>query len=157
MNVERLMNPSVVTCTPQETLDQAAAKLWEWDYGMLPVCEEGTRKIKGVITDRDICMHAHLHHKALTQMHVADAMSDSVKTCSGSDSLVQAESVMKAARVRRLPVVDQRGNLVGLISLADLAREASREDKLAQPDLTLLQVGETLSTICASRLPASIS
>ena len=153
MNVERLMNKSVVTCAPEDTLDQVAALLWEWDYGMLPVCDSGTKELRGTITDRDICMHAHLKNRALAQMQVADAMSDRVRTCLSTDSLAEAEAIMRLARVRRLPVVDVKGHLVGIISLADLAREAAREDKLERPDLTLLEVGETLSRICASQLP----
>jgi CBS domain-containing protein len=153
MKVERLMKQSVVTCTPYDTLDHAASKLWEWDCGMLPVCESGEPKLKGVITDRDICMHAHLHNKPLTQIHVADAMSDRVKTCFRSDSLAEAEAIMRAARVRRLPVIDSNGDLVGILSLADLAREAARQDIPDEPNITLLEVGDTLSRICASQLP----
>jgi predicted transcriptional regulator len=149
------MNKNVVTCAPEDTLDRTAALLQEWDYGMLPVCESGAKELIGTITDRDICIHAHLENKALAQMQVADAMSEGVKACLHTDSLSQVEIIMRQARVRRVPVVDHREHLVGIISLADLAREAAREDKLERPELTLLEVGETLSKICASQLPVS--
>jgi CBS domain-containing protein len=61
---------------------------------------------------------------------------------------------MRDARVRRLPVVDERGALVGLVSLADLAREAEHERRLSQPPLSRIEIGATLAAICAPRADA---
>jgi hypothetical protein len=65
-----------------------------------------------------------------------------------SDALEHVEKVMRGGRVRRLPVVSEGGSLAGMISLADLAREAARESAQSQKQLTETDVGDTLATIC---------
>ena len=58
---------------------------------------------------------------------------------------------MRQAQVRRLPVVDDRGSLVGILSLADLAREAEHERRLLQQEISRVDVGATLAAICRPR------
>jgi CBS domain-containing protein len=73
---------------------------------------------------RDICMCAFFQHRPLSDLRVSEAMSKQVKACKASDAPSIAEKIMSDGRIRRLPVVDERDALVGMISLADLAREA---------------------------------
>jgi CBS domain-containing protein len=75
--------------------------------------------------------------------------------CQPSDSLTEAERVMREARVRRLPVVDPSGALIGMLSLADIAREASREQTLEHREVTELEVNDTLAAICQPHSPIS--
>jgi CBS-domain-containing membrane protein len=150
MRVEDLMTKNVESCRSTDTLQHAAQLMWERDCGCLPGCmsADGTERIVGVITDRDICMRAMFSGKPLQELRVEEAMAKQVLTCQPSDALEHVEKVMRGGRVRRLPVVSEGGSLAGMISLADLAREAARESAQSQKQLTETDVGDTLATIC---------
>jgi CBS domain-containing protein len=149
MRVEQLMARQVQSCTPQDSLGRAAQLMWEHDCGCLPVLASPfSMRVVGVITDRDICMAALFKDRPLHELTVADTMSGRVHSCRPADSLLDAEQAMRAAHVRRLPVVDAEGALVGMLALADLAREASRENTLPTRQIAESEVNETLAAIC---------
>ena len=151
MQVEQLMTKQVKSCNPEDTLDRAAHLMWEGDCGCLPVCtSNGVNRVVGVITDRDICMSALFQGKPLHDLHVSDAMAKKLMACSARDALSDVESTMRRARVRRLPVIDDRGALIGIIALADLAREAVREHGATNKSVNEAHVGDTLAAICVS-------
>lgn len=152
MRIEQLMSKSVASCEPDDTLSLAAQKMWGCDCGCLPVIAGGgSRCLVGMITDRDICMVAQFRRKPLQDLLVRDAMSTDVRACNPGDSIVEAEAIMQEARVRRLPVVDESEQLIGVISLADLAREAARERVSGFPQITKAEVGFMLATLCEPR------
>ncbi len=152
MLVENLMTRRSQACQPGDSLADAARLMWEHDCGCIPVCSgDGAHRVIGMITDRDICMDALFQGKALNDLRVSDAMSKSLTTCRPSDSFAQAERIMREARVRRLPVVNADGALLGMLSLADLAREAVRERVLPRKEVTETDLGNTLAVICAAR------
>src|SRR5262245_18464773 len=126
MNVAQLVTRSVQTVSAENMLDEAAEKMWRADIGCLPVVNGDARPI-GFITDRDIGMAAYTQGTPLRAIQVATAMSKEVFSCVDSDSLIEAEETMRSRNVRRLPVVNAQGKLIGIISLNDLAREADRE------------------------------
>ena len=101
-----------------------------------------------MITDRDICMAALWEGKDLHCIPVAQAMSKQICACSPSDSVLKVQSTMRQHRVRRLPVVDVGGRLVGIISVNDILRDAAR---LAGSGIKqdLVEVATTLSLIGA--------
>jgi len=149
MRVEQLMTKQVKSCGPDDTLDRAAQLMWDNDCGCLPVCAgNGASRVVGVITDRDICMCALFQGKSLRDLRVSGAMARQVQVCRAGDALADAEKTMRAARIRRLPVVDAQGALIGIIALADLAREAARERSATTQDVTESEVGDTLAAIC---------
>jgi len=149
MRVEQIMTKQVKSCGRDDTLDRAAQLMWDSDCGCLPVCAgNGANRVVGVITDRDICMSALFKGKALRELHVADTMAQQLQLCRPGDSLADAEKTMRQARIRRLPVVDDQGALVGMIALADLAREAARESTRPKQEITEMEVGNTLAAIC---------
>jgi CBS domain-containing protein len=119
--VRDLMSREPVSGRSSDSLSLAAQKMWEGDFGVLPIVDD-ERKPVGVLTDRDICMAAYTRGVALAQLTVADAMSRGVCTCKPSHSLRSAMDLMVTHQVRRLPVVDDDGALVGIVSLADIAR-----------------------------------
>jgi CBS domain-containing protein len=152
MKVEELMTKTVSFCSQTDTLERAARLMWDGDCGCLPVCAaNGAQRVVGMITDRDICMAALFQARPLRDLLVSDAMAKQVVTCRADDALAGVEKRMREARVRRLPVVDAQDGLVGIIALADIAREAARERTLGTRDVTDSEVRETLSSICASR------
>lgn len=149
MRVEQVMTKKVQTCTPHESLERAAQLMWNFDCGGLPVCQAGdSMQVIGFITDRDIAMSAMFQQKPLRDLRIADAMAKKLKAVHPGDSLADAEKIMSSERVRRLPVVDKNGSLVGLIALADLAQEAMRETKGNVREVTEKEVGSTLAAIC---------
>lgn len=142
MRVEKIMTKQVSSCSPESTLAEAARLMWEHDCGCLPVCAgNGATRVAGVITDRDICMSALFKGLPLHELRVSDAMSRQLESCRPGDPIADAEKVMRQARIRRLPVVDEQGSLLGIITLADLAREAARAGMEKE-------VGDTLAAIC---------
>jgi CBS domain-containing protein len=151
MQVEQLMTKQVKFCSPNATLEQAAQLMWDGDCGCLPVCAgNGINRVIGVITDRDICMSALFQGRPLRELSVSDAMAKRLLTCNARDALSVAESTMRRARVRRLPVIDDRGAMVGIIALADLAREAVREHGSTNKSVSESHVGDTLAAICGT-------
>jgi CBS-domain-containing membrane protein len=125
MKVEQIMNRDVKTCGPQDPLNRAAQIMWEERCGAVPVVDEQSRPI-GFLTDRDICMAAYTQGKPLDALRVETAMARKVVSCGVEDELGSAARLMQQNRTRRLPVIDQNGKLVGLLSLDDLACEAAR-------------------------------
>jgi CBS domain-containing protein len=152
MQVREIMTASVVSCREDETLADAARLMAELDIGCVPVTAgAGSRRLVGIVTDRDVCLAGYHTGKPLSEIRVRDAMTEPVRTCSPDASVSEAEYVMRDAQVRRLPVVDERGLMVGILSLTDLAREAQHERRLNVPPLSRLEIGATLGAICTPR------
>lgn len=149
MRIEQIMTQDVCTCRQNDSLERAAQLMWDRDCGCLPVCtSDATPRVVGLITDRDICMCGLFQHKPLSDISVSEAMSKQVLACKPSDSISAAEKVMAQAQIRRLPVLDEQGALVGIVSLSDVARRAEREMAEAQPEISEMEVGDTLAAIC---------
>jgi CBS domain-containing protein len=117
--VSSLMTRNVATCTPDTSLADAARTMLQRNVGCLAVVDYGR-----VVTDRDACMSGCLEGRSLDQIPAGNAMSKSVFACSPATSLREARSIMNARAVRRLPVLDRDGHLVGIVTLGDLARGA---------------------------------
>jgi CBS domain-containing protein len=130
-------------------MDRAAQLMWDHDVGVIPVCsgEDGGLRVAGIITDRDIAMCALFRGKALHEIQVQEGMSRELQVARPSDSASDAEQIMRRAQVRRLPVVDERRSLVGIVSLADLSRQAARAPSSRPRDVSNSEVGDTLAAI----------
>jgi CBS domain-containing protein len=118
-----LMTAPVWTCSPEDSLAQVAQILWEHDCGVVPVVDAQHRPC-GMVTDRDVCMGAYTKGKALHAIRVSEVMSPHVHSCSVNDPLLRAIGTMVEAQVRRVAVISGDGQLVGILSLADVARTA---------------------------------
>jgi CBS domain-containing protein len=145
MLVQSLMSPEPSYCHSSEALHVAARILCETHGGLVPVLDEH-RRVTGVVTDHDVCVAAYKHGRPLWTIPIPSAMSGTVVTCHADDDVATAERIMRDARVRRLPVVDLDGKLVGMIALDDLARgvvDARRGDAAKVGDLaaTLAVIG----------------
>ncbi len=150
MKVDELMAKDVKTCGPRATLNVAAQIMWETDCGSVPVVGDGG-EVVGMVTDRDICMAAYTRGAPLWNITVESAMSKEVHLCHPGDTVATAEEIMRRCQVRRLPVVDQSGHLVGLLSLADIARQAERERRRKKKSVTAAEVLDDLAAICEPR------
>jgi CBS domain-containing protein len=160
VRVQDLMTKEVHSCRPEDSLEKAAQLMWDHDCGCIPVCtggNNGASSTIGIVTDRDICMNALFRGKPLRELSVGNAMAKEVRVDHANDTLAVAERTMRDAQIRRLPVVDDTGALLGMISLADLAREAARERSSHHRKVTETEVGDTLAAICKSSRPASLA
>jgi CBS domain-containing protein len=142
MNISQFMTKNVLTCHADDSLSRAAQLMWEHDCGCVPVVDEHGH-VQGMITDRDICMAAFTQGKRLDEIPVASAMSREVLAASPGDDVDRVAELMSKRQVRRIPVVDGQHQLVGVLSLADLARALSDR----KSDGILPTVGRALSQI----------
>lgn len=151
MQVEKIMIRDVKACSADETLNRAAQLMWESDCGCVPVIAgDGDGRVIGILTDRDICMAAYTQGRTLFEIPVMSAMADKIIACRASDDIRRAETLMHDNQIRRLPVLDDRGFLVGIISINDIACEAERQRaaRRATPEVSAAEVGQTLGGIC---------
>ncbi len=149
MTIQEIMTKTPKTCRPDDTLSEAVQLMRCNECGCLAVtASDGSGQLVGMITDRDICLAAEHYRKALEELRVVDAMATTVRACNSGDPLAEAEAIMREAQVRRLPVVDESEHVIGVISLADLAREARRERGFRWKEITDAEVGQTLAEIC---------
>ena len=153
MKVVELMTRHPGACEPTNSLDEVASLLQQHDCGALPVVESaGAGSVIGMITDRDVCMAALREGKALAEIHVQDAMTQGAATVHPDDDVEEAAHRMREGRVRRLPVVDGGGALVGMLSLGDLA-QAGEDVRPGLVSETLTAV--SIPTAASNDLPVS--
>lgn len=146
MNVRYLMSAEPVTCKADDSLKMAAGLMWDYDCGALPVVDEDHRLV-GIITDRDICMATYSQGAPPHAVPVARAMAREVVACYAEDTPLRVEQIMCEHQVRRLPVVDPNGRVVGLVSINDLVRESAVVG--AEPTQPGMSPAEIVSTIAA--------
>ncbi len=121
MRVSELMNPNVVSITPDETASLAARLLNRHNIGSLPVCTlDG--KLRGIVTDRDIVLRCVAAESDPSNTKIREIMTRGVVSVAPDDDVREATRLMSAEQVRRLPVV-RDGRIVGMLSLGDMAKK----------------------------------
>lgn len=134
--VADVMTRSVRSMRPEDNLMAAAQVMKELNVGAVPVC--AADKLLGMVTDRDIVVRAVAPGLDLRQCKLSDIMSGHVHTAREDENLQDVLHEMSQAQIRRLPVVDRQDQLVGMVSLGDIAAKQPQQ----QGD-----VGHTLSEI----------
>jgi CBS domain-containing protein len=119
MKVAEIMSAPVLTCMPETSLAQAARLMQSADCGILPVVDSDGRVV-GIITDRDICLAIAASNRSPRAMDVHEVMARYPVVAREDDELSAVLTAMCHGRVRRLPVLDGTGRLVGLLSLDDI-------------------------------------
>jgi CBS domain-containing protein len=119
MFVKDVMTSAPICCAPRDTVDRVAKMMREHDCGAIPV-REGTRLV-GMITDRDITIRCVALGKTPVAIPVSEVMTKRIFTVEPDDDVETAVETMKTKLVRRLPVVDAKGNIVGIVAPSDLA------------------------------------
>lgn len=134
MRVADVMTKDVVVVRPDDVIRHAAQKMDELNVGVLPVCNG--RRLVGVITDRDITVRATAAGRLPHEAKVEDAMSSDVRWCFEDASTDDVLEMMREVQIRRVPVIDRDKNLVGLVTLGDLATEEVRGADVALRDIS---------------------
>lgn len=152
MRVQDVMTVDPRACTLGDSANEAARIMWECDCGVVPIVD-GTNRVVGVVTDRDITMAAYFQGVPLLRIAVASVMSQNVCTCSPDADLTDAERLMQQKQIRRVPVVDGNGCLVGVLSLSDVARGVKRSGDLKQKNGAAQELLQTVTAVSEPRAP----
>lgn len=135
MELRDIMTRNVEVVNGNASLKEAATKMKKLDVGLIPVCD-GDR-LKGLLTDRDITIRATANGRDPSKTKVNEVMSTDIAYCLEDQAVDEAVILMEARQIRRLPILNQTKQLVGIVSLADIAVH------VGDRDLT----GETLEEI----------
>src|SRR5262245_51638939 len=121
--VDDLMSHNVLTVHPQDRVGYAARLMRDYDFGSVPVVDREGRLL-GVLTDRDISVRLVANEADTHNTVVADCMTDGAYVCHADDPVRESMRQMSRHRVRRLPVINEWGHVIGIVSQGDLARHA---------------------------------
>ena len=130
MQVFEAMTRDVVKVAPETTLVSAARTMRAIDVGLLPVCVKD--QVVGLLTDRDITIRSVAEGRDPRFTEVQEVMTPRVVFCSPEDDVREAAALMQLVQLRRLPVMNDQGRLVGIVSLADIALTAGPEPMAGQ-------------------------
>lgn len=123
MRVKQIMTPDPACCSPDTTVQAAAVLMRDNDCGSIPVVENtSSKRVVGTVTDRDLAIRGLAEGKG-PDILVRDVMTPDPVTCVPEDEVEDLRQVMIEQQVRRVPVVDTDGRLVGIVAQADVARE----------------------------------
>jgi CBS domain-containing protein len=143
MKISEIMTKDPRSVSPDTPVSEAARLMKEEDVGLVPVVErvggaETRGRLVGVVTDRDIAIRAVAEGRAV-DVPVSEVMSGGVKTCGPEDSVEEAMNLMGREQVRRIPIIDERGSLVGVVAQADIVRMSGKDRKA---ELTVEQISQ---------------
>ncbi len=133
--VSEVMTRDVQVARPEDSIQAVAQQMAELDVGVMPVCDG--QRIQGMVTDRDIAIRGVAQGLSADQP-IRQVMTGNLEYVMANDDLDEVHDRMAAAQVRRLPVVDEDKNLIGIVSLGDLARS----DKDKDVGATLQEISE---------------
>lgn len=122
MNVSDAMTKQLVVCLESDTAQSVAALMKTHDIGAVPVVSDlESKRLEGIVTDRDLCVRLVAENRSPETTRVGLLMTRHPVTCSPNDALAECERLMREAKIRRVPVVDQQGRCIGIVAQADIA------------------------------------
>ena len=132
MKAKDIMTKNPKCVTPETSVREAARLMKQEDVGVLPVVErDGSDRLVGIVTDRDIAIRHVAEGHDSSSCPVREAMTSSVRTAREDDDVDDVMDIMGKEQIRRIPVINERGALIGIVAQADIVREA-RDDKKAE-------------------------
>lgn len=143
MQVCEVMTRQVETIAPDASLQAAAEAMEALGVGSLPVCQG--RRLVGTLTDRDIVVRGVATGRSPVEMLVRECMSEDISWAYEDEDAEEVLERMKTLQVRRLAVLDRQKNLIGIVSLGDIATEPRAAD--------LREVGEAIAEISEPSRP----
>ena len=124
-----IMTRNVKTASREMTLREVAALMRDGDMGAMPVVEDG--RLVGIVTDRDIVVRAIADGRAV-DVPIGDVMTSEIFSVRENDFVFEAIRLMGDRQVRRVPIINDAGELVGIIAMADVALETEDEREIAE-------------------------
>lgn len=125
MKVRDAMHQGATWMPPTTSIGDIAKKMRDEDIGAVPIGEND--RLVGIVTDRDITCRGLADGRDFTKLTARDVMSRPLFYCHDDDSLVDALKVMESNSIRRLPVINEKKRLVGMLALGDVSGKASCE------------------------------
>ena len=126
-----IMTRNVTTCNRDTPIFDVARIMRDEDIGSLPVIGPNG-KLEGIVTDRDLVVGGLTSEKSEAELRAEDCMTDDLFTANQNDRLVDVINDMGDHQVRRVPVVDGRDRLVGIIAMADIAVQTNKDAELEE-------------------------
>ena len=151
MKAREILSAPAHTCDPDTDLATVARIMWDHDCGLVVVVEE-SGAVVGVVTDRDICIATSTRRLLPEQISAAQVMTSPVRACLSDDNVKDVLATMKQFQIRRVPVIDAGGRLLGVISMNDIVR-VSHERR--EPSAS--EVVTTLAAVCAHRQTSAVA
>ena len=145
MKVRDIMTKTAFSCRSGMSLAEAGALMWEHDCGLLPLLNDAG-KVIGVITDRDVCIALSTRDRLPSEIRIGEVARSSVIVCSPDDDIHSALKTMSKERIRRLPVVNTDGSLVGILSMNDMVLQAEKGDG-RRPEISFDDIVRTFQAI----------
>lgn len=125
MKVQEIMTTAVECCLPSDSARKAAEFMREADAGVVPViAAQDDPKVIGIVTDRDLCMDVVAAGRHPNEVRVENCMTRKLVVCHPDDEVERAADLMAEKQIRRIPVVDEKGGIMGIVSLSDVARSS---------------------------------
>lgn len=133
MRCSEVMTSNPTCCVPGDTAARVAKIMKTEDVGSVPVCESRqNRTLVGIVTDRDLVLKIVADGHDAASTYVRDVMTGKPFVCHPDDDLQKVFDTMQQKQVRRIPVVDDSGQLIGIIAQADLATRSGEPEKTAE-------------------------
>jgi CBS domain-containing protein len=126
MRVNEVMTKNPSCCWPSSSALTAATMMQQKDVGVLPVIEDPfTPRLVGVVTDRDLCLHVVAGGRDPAHIWISECMTENPVCCTAEDDVLHSLELMKEHQVRRLPVVNAKREIVGILAFSDLVRKGA--------------------------------
>jgi CBS domain-containing protein len=147
MRIKHVMTKDPSCCVPSDSAQQAARIMRDEHAGIVPIVEDAQRRtIVGVVTDRDLCMNIVAEGADPGAVTVQQCMTTKVVSCSPNDPVERVTELMRENQIRRIPVVNEQRELLGIVAMADIVGRA---------DVKTTQTHETLKKVSAPTSEAS--
>lgn len=134
MKVKQCMCNQVEYLSTNNTVKECAELMSEKHIGCVPVCD-AMKNVVGLVTDRDLILRSVACGKDAIHTPLSDIMSTNIYSCYQDADIEEAKKIMSENQIRRLPITDESGKIVGIVSLANLCKSTK-------------DVGQTLENIC---------
>ena len=129
-NVRDFMTPNPVAVSEKDSIREVAKIMAKIDTGVVPVVDG--KKVIGMITDRDIVVRLVAEGKDPSSSSVKDAMSKNVRAVNEEATVSEALLMMSNAQIRRVPVVNTNNELVGIVSIGDIATDSEENGRVGR-------------------------
>ncbi len=146
MKVRDIMTKNVTSCHPGQNLGEVVENMWKYRCGAMPIVNDRGR-VMGIVTDRDMCIALGTRGLKASEITAADVAPARYFACRPDDDIHSALKTMAAQEVRRLPVTDEYGKLVGMLSIDDVVMRAN-----AGSAINYSEVIRTMKAICENRV-----
>jgi CBS domain-containing protein len=125
-----VMTRNVICCVPEDTVEDAARIMKREDVGPVPVVkDQESRRLVGIVTDRDLAMKVIAEGRGPRKTRVADVMTKDPVSCRAEDSVEEALGAMSRHQIRRIPIVDDSNCMIGIIAQADVATRVGEPER----------------------------